>query len=144
MGRKFQALKRRALSAGFAAAISAGFFASSAGAQAPVPGVPSAETGKALAQRLCSNCHVVQSDSTAGVPAGLPTMRSIARRPGQTGARIKEMLIAPPHQMPDMQLTLQEIEDLLAFLQSLRDDPSQPPFHPDGLPKGKTPYPKAS
>lgn len=115
-------------------------------AQAPgaSPAEPQAESGKALAQRLCSNCHVVQDGAGASVPAGVPPMRAIANRPGQTGARIKEMLIAPPHQMPDMQLTLQEIEDLLAFLQSLRNDPAAPPFNPEGVPKLKSPYPKAS
>lgn len=122
--------------------LAAGFLASVAYAQAP--SLPAAEKGLALAQRLCSGCHVVQSETTAGVPAGVPTMRSIARRPGQTGAHIKDTLIAPSHQMPDMQLTIQEIEDLLSYFEALRNDPSQPPFNLEGVPKSKTPYPKAS
>lgn len=113
-------------------------------AQAQTPGLPSADKGQALALRLCAGCHVVNSGTTAGVPAGVPTMRSIARRPGQTAARIKDILISPPHQMPDMQLTIPEIEDLLAFLETLRNDPSQPPFTPEGVPKDKSPPPKAS
>lgn len=112
-------------------------------AQAPLPAEPSAENGRVLAQRLCSTCHIVSDDGNKTVPAGVPPFRAIAKRPGQTGARIREMLIAPPHQMPDMQLTRSEIDDLLAYLNELRGDSSQPPFHPDPG-AAKPTYPRPS
>lgn len=106
--------------------------ASPAAAQSPpLPNEPSAANGHQISQRLCVGCHVIDATSPATAPAtGVPTFRAIANRAGQTGSHIKDRLIAPPHQMPDMTLTLREIDDILAYLQTLRTVPG-PNFLPD-------------
>ncbi len=120
--------------------------ATSAFAQAPpLPGTPSAASGHQLAQRLCVGCHVIDTGGTTAAPAtGVPTFRAIANQTGQSGSRIKDRLIAPPHQMPDMLLTLREIDDILAYLETLRAAPSAPSFLPEKGDKDKPSYPKPS
>lgn len=92
------------------------------GRQAP------AQSGHRLAQRLCAGCHVIDPEVRDPVPAGLATFRGIANKPGQTGQKIMDALIAPGHPMPDMHLSIQEIADIIAYLETLRTDRSIPPL----------------
>lgn len=87
---------------------------------------PSPARGHALAVRLCKACHVVEGSDAEAVPAGLPTLRAIANRVGQSSQRVRTALIQPFHPMPDMQLTNDEILELLAYLESLRTNPQVP------------------
>ena len=114
----------------------------SARAEPPEAVEPSAEKGQALAERLCSGCHVVETASKS-VPAGIPPLRAIANRPDQTATRIMNVLIKPHTPMPDMQLSRQEILDITAYLDTLRTDKSAPSLLP---PKqgGKPKYPEPS
>ena len=114
------------------------------GAQdAPAVSPPSPENGLALAQKLCVNCHLLP-DVPATVPAGPPTFRGIANKPGQTGDKIVNVLIQPHAPMPDIHLTNAEMRDLLAYLETLRTDKAAPalrsPVEPDTTP----PAPKRS
>lgn len=90
------------------------------------PRPPSAARGMALAERLCSSCHVTAASASA--QAGVPSFTSIANRPEQTAARIRNVLIAPHAPMPDMQLSTEEIADITAWLDTLRDPKSGPPL----------------
>ncbi len=89
---------------------------------------PSATRGRELAVRLCSSCHVVSGAATAAVPEGIGTFRGIANRPGQSAERISNVLILPHLPMPDNQLTRDEIQDILAYLETLRTNPEVPPL----------------
>ena len=64
--------------------------------------------------------------SSGAVPAGVPTLRAVANRPGQTGARVTGLLLQPHAPMPDLRLSLPEIHDLLAYLESLRTGSGEP------------------
>ena len=94
----------------------------------PQSNEPSAERGHELAGRLCSNCHLVEGQKDAVVPAGIPTMRGIANQPGQTGQRIMDTLIQPHTPMPELRLTIDEIRDVITYLETLRTDKSGPPL----------------
>jgi len=89
---------------------------------------PSAARGRQLAVRLCSGCHVVDDAGNAAVPAGIGTFRGIANSPGQSAERISNVLILPHLPMPDNQLTRDEIQDILAYLETLRTNPEVPPL----------------
>ncbi len=89
---------------------------------------PSPERGLAFAQKFCSNCHLVEGGGSATVQAGIPSLRGLANKPGQNGERIRNVLINPHPPMPDMQVSQQEILDVLAYLETLRTDKSAPPF----------------
>jgi len=73
---------------------------------------PSAEQGKELAIRLCRSSHLVDNAAGQAVPAGTPTFRGIAIKPGQTAEQIAAVLIQPHAPMPDIQLTRAEIDSI--------------------------------
>jgi len=88
-------------------------------AQAPA-GSPDA--GKALAGRWCGACHLVQLRLTAIDP---PTFTAIASDPAKTPAYIRQFLVSPHKDMPPIQLTPVQVEDLIAYLDSLRRPSAQ-------------------
>jgi mono/diheme cytochrome c family protein len=109
----------------------------------PLPAEPSAEKGLALAQRLCSSCHLVEGGQTTAMPAGIPSLRGIANLAGQTGQRISNVLIQPHAPMPDLRLTNEEIQHILAYLETLRTNKEgEPLLAPQGT--RKPAYPKPS
>lgn len=73
--------------------------------------------GKELAQRWCSDCHVIGPE-TAGGDAG-PTFESVARRPGTTEEGVLRWLAEPHPPMPDLHLTAADAEVLSAYIFSL-------------------------
>ena len=81
---------------------------------------PDAAHGKALAQRLCSNCHLVTSEQTHA-NADVPSFREIANRQGQTEGAIMGNIVIPKHPMPVIPITKSELKDLAAYIRSLRD-----------------------
>lgn len=113
------------LAGGMAVAACLSVISDSAFAQATEP---SATRGRELAVRLCSNCHVIDGTGNAAVPAGIGTFRGIANSPGQSAERISNVLILPHLPMPDNQLTRDEIQDILAYLETLRTNPAVPPL----------------
>lgn len=92
--------------------------------------LPSAAEGQELSEKLCIGCHVIGTEAEGATPVGPPTFSSIANKPGQTAERIKGALVAPHPPMPDMQLTNDEILDVIAYLETLRTDKAAPPLLP--------------
>ena len=80
-----------------------------------------AERGKALAERVCSNCHLV-SDQQAKAVADVPSFREIANKPNLTEGEIMARIVIPKHPMPAIPLTKHELEDLAAYIMSLRSE----------------------
>lgn len=118
----------------------AGLLVSSTAAfAADPPRPPSPERGKAIAERLCASCHLTGTGKGTA-QAGVPSLPTIANRPEQTAARIRNVLIKPHAPMPDLQLTNEEIADIITFLDTFRD-PKSPPLLPrdEG---GKPKYPE--
>lgn len=72
--------------------------------------------GRHLAERWCAPCHAT---STRGSDAA-KSFAAIAASPAGEPARMRRFLIEPHAPMPPMQLTQPEIEDLVAFVASLR------------------------
>lgn len=77
------------------------------------------EHGRAIAQTWCSTCHLVSSGQTR-VNADVPTFASIAQRlPADKD--VLAAFIANPHPpMPDLSLSRQDIQDLLAYIATLK------------------------
>ncbi|MEO1207396.1 MAG: cytochrome c [Pseudomonadota bacterium] len=104
-----------------------------------------AARGQVLAERLCATCHVVGPTQTGAATAGPPTFASIANRPGQTRERILNVLIAPHPPMPNVQMTLHEIDDIIAYLDTMRSPQSKEPLLPVKPNQGLKPvYPEPS
>ena len=83
-----------------------------------VPG--DAKRGQELSQRVCSGCHSVSPSSTATVNADVPTFAAIARRPDTTAERLAGRIIVPHPPMPNVQLTVAEMRDIIAYILSLQ------------------------
>jgi cytochrome c2 len=103
---------------------------------------PSAQSGRDLAIKLCQSCHLIEEKSDAVVPVGPPPFSVIANRPEQTAERIRFVLFAPHPPMPEIQLTNEEIDDIIAYLDQLRSDQVGPRLLPPrGEEKLQTPSP---
>ncbi len=83
--------------------------------------------GRDVALKICANCHVVAREQAEPIlkPAA-PGFAEIARRPDMTEAALKNFL-AKPHgearrtsRMPGFMLSEQQIDDVVAYLVSLK------------------------
>jgi len=99
------------------------FFLAAAWALLPawlVPGAASADAGDGarLAKQWCANCHVIDGAAPATMPQGPPSFRTIA---GHLDAdQLRAFLTHPHGAMPDLALTRAEIDDLIAYIATLR------------------------
>ena len=75
------------------------------------------EVGRELAQRWCTSCHVVDYEGH-GADAG-PALPALLGDGQRTADEIRGWLAAPHPPMPDFDLSRQEIEDIVAYLESL-------------------------
>jgi cytochrome c len=83
-------------------------------------GLGDAKRGQELSQRVCSGCHSVSPGSAATINADVPTFAAIASRPDTTAERLAGRIIVPHPPMPNVQLTVAEMRDIIAYILSLR------------------------
>ena len=81
----------------------------------------SAERGRELSQRLCTNCHAVDAHPSGPLRADVPSFAAIATRPDVTGTKLAGAIIIPHPAMPGVQLTVAEIRDVVAYILSLKE-----------------------
>lgn len=72
--------------------------------------------GRRLVQARCSGCHSVEPGK-AGVG---PNFSGVAQMPSTTSLSLRAFLLTPHPTMPNYRLTPAEIDDIVAFLLSLR------------------------
>ena len=85
---------------------------------APSPVRADAAAGERLANRWCAACHIVGGGAPQSVPQGPPTFHSIAES-GKTPDQLRAFLTKPHGAMPDLALTRAEIDDVIAYIESL-------------------------
>ena len=76
-----------------------------------------AQAGHELVRRWCTACHVVEPDGT-GTDAG-PALPSLLAGKQRSADEIRGWLADPHPPMPNLALSRREIEDIVAYLQSL-------------------------
>jgi mono/diheme cytochrome c family protein len=79
--------------------------------------------GKELAERLCTNCHLVGGTMQEEANPDVPSFPEIANFGGQTAGAIMARIILPKHPMPQIPLEKSELSDLAAYIMSLREAP---------------------
>jgi cytochrome c len=89
------------------------------GAHAETAATGEADAGAKIAQRWCVNCHVIGPAQKTPVPQGPPTFMTIAQS-GMSTDQLHAFLSHPHGAMPDLSLTRAEIDDLIAYIHSLR------------------------
>jgi cytochrome c len=83
-------------------------------------GLTDPKRGEELSLRLCSGCHIVSPGSTATANADIPTFAAIAGRADTTAERLAGRIIVPHPAMPNTQLTIAEMRDIIAYIMSLK------------------------
>jgi mono/diheme cytochrome c family protein len=85
----------------------------------PVTSEPDPFRGKALAQQLCSNCHLVD-DRQQQINADIPSFNEVANKEAQTAGTIMAHIALPKHPMPTIPLTRSELADIAAYILTMR------------------------
>ena len=80
-----------------------------------------AKKGQELAQNWCSDCHAVDAQH-AEAHNGAPSFLSIAQMPSATSISLHVFLQTPHERMPNFQLTKTQIDDVVAYILSLKND----------------------
>lgn len=75
--------------------------------------------GAQLARQWCANCHVIGGNAPATIQQGPPSFQAIAQG-GLSADQLRVFLSHPHGAMPDLSLTRAEIDDLIAYIKTLR------------------------
>jgi len=75
------------------------------------------DAGLLLARQWCNGCHIVDA-SEEGTDAA-PSFQSIAQHPDDNQAWVRAWLTSSHPLMPNMNLSREEIDDIVAYLSSL-------------------------
>ena len=89
----------------------------------PASAQSSAETvaaGRSLAMRSCSACHVVSERPQQPAVDGVPSFAQIARNPDTTPDGLRTFIQAPHPPMPNFSLSRKQIDEVAAYIMSLR------------------------
>ncbi len=92
----------------------------SAAAPASAQQQPNAGTGERLARQWCASCHLVAADQRAPAPDTAPPFASIAARPSATPGALRTLIQMPYPRMPQIALTRDEVEHIIAYIVSLK------------------------
>ncbi|MBR0673939.1 c-type cytochrome [Neoroseomonas soli] len=82
------------------------------------PGDPRA--GLRLSATWCANCHQVAPGGPGPSTDAAPTFRSIAQMASTTSMSLRAYLQTPHPSMPDYRLTREELDDVVAYLLTLK------------------------
>lgn len=77
--------------------------------------------GVDLALRVCANCHGVAAGETVSPVSAAPSFEDIADAPGMTGMALTAFLRTPHRTMPDLILSPAEIDNVVAYILSLKE-----------------------
>lgn len=80
-----------------------------------------ARHGIMLARNWCAGCHVVEPGGRGADTA--PPFMTIANDPKRPPSALRAWLLQPHPPMPNMNLSRAEIDDIVAYLQSLKTPP---------------------
>jgi mono/diheme cytochrome c family protein len=97
--------------------LAAFFLIFAGGSAAAVPSIAAdAAKGTQLARQWCAHCHVVAAGQSATVQQGPPAFTAI----GMNADQMRAFLTRPHGAMPDLALTRSEIDDVIAYIETLR------------------------
>ena len=102
------------------AAVVLGLLVSAAATPSSAQDLGDVATGHKLAETWCSSCHLVGAPHGAVVSNGAPTFTAIAADKSVTVLSLRAFLQTPHARMPDLHLTREEVDDLAAYILSLR------------------------
>jgi mono/diheme cytochrome c family protein len=75
-----------------------------------------AQRGGALVEKWCLACHVLDASVASDQ---VPSFKSVAENPMKTSDYLRGFLARPHEPMPPLQLSNQDIEDVIVFIRGL-------------------------
>jgi mono/diheme cytochrome c family protein len=78
-----------------------------------------AARGRALAEQFCAKCHAIAPGRTGPEPA-VPSFMRMAADPEQTRSSLRQFITLPHYEMEPQTMTSAEIDDVIAYILSLR------------------------
>ncbi len=80
--------------------------------------------GKTVALKLCGRCHVVAEENRLAGIESTPWFKTMARKPAiYPPERFRTFSERPPHPPQKIKISKAEMEDLIAYVQSLAKKP---------------------
>ena len=76
--------------------------------------------GKAIAERWCTDCHVVEREQKSPATDQAPPFASIARTPEFGANKLAILLLEPHPNMPKLALSRAEVADLAEYILTLK------------------------
>jgi mono/diheme cytochrome c family protein len=77
------------------------------------------DSGKSLANRWCSNCHVVERNQRLATDQA-PPFASIAKMPDFDANKLAFLLLKPYPNMPSLSLSRAQISDIAGYIATLK------------------------
>jgi mono/diheme cytochrome c family protein len=77
--------------------------------------------GREFAQAVCAECHAVVPAETASPRTDAATFKAIANTPGMTELAIAVWLKTPHKKMPNLIISKDDLENVIAYIVSLRE-----------------------
>ena len=79
-----------------------------------------ARSGRHLAETVCAECHAIDKGAVRSRNGNAPTFETLATTRGMTPMAIRVALRTSHREMPNLVLKNQEIDDIIAYLDSLK------------------------
>lgn len=80
-----------------------------------------AERGGEIADRWCASCHIVDNKGTGTAADRAPPFPELSADLTKTPSYLRGFLTVPHYPMPDLHLSNQDIEDIVAYIDGLRE-----------------------
>lgn len=81
--------------------------------------------GRAIAESLCSTCHIVDASPGNLAKSDISSFYSIANKQGQSQERLAGAIIFPHPAMPKVSFTNAELRDVISYIMSLKVQPPE-------------------
>ena len=78
------------------------------------------ESGSSIAKRWCADCHTIERTPAGARADSVPSFVDVAARPGISKQSLHTSMTAEHGRMPNFSLTNAEMNDLSAYILSLR------------------------
>jgi mono/diheme cytochrome c family protein len=76
--------------------------------------------GRHLAETVCVECHAIDKGAPRSPNGNAPTFQTVATTPGMTAMALRVALRTSHKEMPNLVLTNQQIDDVIAYIATLK------------------------
>jgi mono/diheme cytochrome c family protein len=76
--------------------------------------------GQLIAKQWCAGCHAIRDKQTRSPMSGVRSFATIAQDPASTEMALGAYLVSTHEEMPNIRLSPQQVDDVVAYILSLR------------------------